>query len=135
MGTKDGRFLAYVKVFDVASMDDIMSYSINGQACKIHPCRPGFMLVIQPQIRVAFATLICEWGIQLTNRMMAREAGCLIPAFGKKSGQSQELVIHHFIRSIGLTQQAATHTAQRHFAEMEGAVKHFIAMLKVKVEG
>ena len=44
-------------------------------------------------------------------------------------------MIHPVTPSIGLIQREATHTTQRHFAEMEGAVKDFIAMMKVKVEG
>jgi hypothetical protein len=73
-----------MKVFNVTSTDDFVSYSTNRKACKIHPGHPSSLLAIRQQFK-AFAASICERGIQLTNRMMAREACCLIPAFREKT--------------------------------------------------
>jgi len=49
--------------------------------------------------------------------------------------RAKVMEIHRFMLSIRLTQHAATHTAQRHFADTENYAKDFIAMMRVKVQG
>ena len=76
-----------------------------------------------------------EQGIHLTNRMVGREASRLLPAFRDKTTRAKELAVHRFTKSVGLTQRAATHTAQKHYTETEDDAKDFIAMMKTKVQG
>ena len=64
-----------------------------------------------------------------------REAGRLLPGFKEKTRQAQELAVHRFTRSIGLTYHCATHTAQKHFMDTEAYAKDFIAVMKSKLEG
>ncbi len=67
--------------------------------------------------------------------MVGREAARLLPAFKDKMTHAKELVVHHFTKSVGLTQCSATHTAQKHYTETEAAGKDFIAMAKIKLQG
>jgi hypothetical protein len=46
-----------------------------------------------------------------------------------------ELSVHRFTRSLGLTQLAAIHTAQKHFLDTSVDAKDLIAMVKQKLEG
>ena len=48
--------------------------------------------------------------------------------------QAKAMAIHHFTCLLGLVQHAATHTAQKHFTEMEDNTKDFIVMMRVKVQ-
>ena len=76
-----------------------------------------------------------EQGIQLTNRMVGQEAACLLPVFKHKTVRAKAVAVHHFTRSMGLAQHAATHTAQKHHTQTEDAAKDFITMMKVKLQG
>jgi len=60
-----------------------------------------------------------EQGIQFTNRMVAREATCLVTAFEQKSSTAQVQIVHCFMKHLGLTQRMTTHMAQKKFRETE----------------
>lgn len=89
---------------------------------------------IQPYL-VNFMFTLHNQGIQLTIRMVGREAACLLPAFKDGIIHAKVLVGHSFTQSVGLTQCTATQVMQNHFLETEAAAKDFIAMIKVKMEG
>jgi hypothetical protein len=48
---------------------------------------------------------------------------------------AKEIAVHHFTKSVGITQCAATRTAQKHFTDTENEAKDIIAMMKMKVQG
>lgn len=122
------------KVFDVNSTNEFVSYNTKGTARKIHPGRPSALSVIRPQMK-EFVSSIRERGIQLTNRMMGREASRILPSFKDKTVRAKAVAIHRFTRSLGLVQRTATHTAQKHFTETTDESKDFISMIRVKVQG
>jgi hypothetical protein len=62
-------------------------------------------------------------------------AGCLLPSFKEKTVRAKAIAIHQFTCSIGLTQHAATHTVQKHFAVAEDDAKDFIAIMRMKLQG
>ena len=110
-----------------------LAYTTKGTAHKIHPGCKSMLEAIKPQLQ-SFMFSICEWGIQLMNMVM-QEAACLLPAFKNKSVQAKAVAIHQFTQSMGLTQYASTHTAHKHFTKTETAVKDFITMMQVKMQG
>jgi len=57
----------------------------------------------------------------------------MLPSFRKKSLEDRKEVTSHFMKKMGLTYQAATHTAQKNSQEMDEESKHFIAFMKDKV--
>jgi hypothetical protein len=67
--------------------------------------------------------------------MVCQEAYHLLPSFRNKTTEAKKKVITQFTKSLGLTNHAATHTAQKNFMETEEESKHFIAMMKEKVLG
>jgi hypothetical protein len=48
---------------------------------------------------------------------------------------AKENAVHRYMKSVGLTQRAATHIAQKHFTETENNMRDFIAMMKTTVQG
>jgi hypothetical protein len=113
-----------LKVNDVNSTDDFVSYNTKGMASKIHPDHPSDT-----------STDEGERGIQLTNRMMGREARCLLPSFKEELMRAKAVAIHRFTHSIGLVQHAATHTAQKHFTVAEDDSKDLIVMMRMTLQG
>jgi hypothetical protein len=91
-------------------------------------------LAIHPQTK-EFASSIHKRGIQLTNRMMGREAGRLLPSFKEKTVRVKAIAMHQFMYLIGHTQHVATYTAQKHFTVTEDYVMDFIAMMRMKLQG
>jgi hypothetical protein len=89
---------------------------------------------IEPELKDYILNL-CEKGIQVTNRMLLREASQLLPAFKDKSQRLKELVIQQFTRSAGLTQVSAMHTTKKHFLETEANAKDFMVMMRDKIDG
>ena len=59
----------------------------------------------------------------------------IVPVFKHKTVRAKDVAVHRFTRSMGLTQHAGTHTAQKHHTQTEDAAKDFIAMMKVKLQG
>ena len=116
------------------SSAEFMSQNTTGGARKIHSGRKSFLSQIEPELK-RFMFQLREQGIQLTNRMVLREAARILPAFKEKSTRAKELAVHRFTRSVGLTQRQATHTAQKHFSETEADARDFIAMMKEKMAG
>ena len=67
--------------------------------------------------------------------MICQEACRLLPNFRSKSIVAKNSVVLRFTKSIGLSNCAATHTAQKHFQETEQESKHFIKFMKAKLVG
>jgi hypothetical protein len=122
------------KVDSMNAGGEYVSHKTNGTARKIHADRKSILAGIKPQLS-RFILQMRGKGIQLTNRMVCREASRLLPAFRNKTTRAKDLAIHRFTKSVGLTQRAATHTSQKHFSETEDEAKDFIAMMKTKVQG
>ena len=111
-----------------------MSYNTTGSCQKVHEGRKSMLAEILSKLK-AYILNHCEKGVQLTNRMVLREASQLLPAFKDKSQQSKELALQHFTRSAGLTQRSAMLMAQKYLLETEADTKDFMAMTRDKVDG
>jgi len=122
------------KVDDVNATEEFAAYSTKGTTRRPHHGRTSVLAAIHPELE-AFMFMICEQGIQLTNRMVEQEAVRILPVFKHKTVRAKAVVVHRFTRSMGLTQCAATDTAQKHHTQTEDATKDFIAMMKVKLQG
>jgi hypothetical protein len=122
------------KVDGINQGKQFVSYNTRGTSRRIHKGRPSILDSIKPQLK-SFIFKVREQGIRVTNRMVAREASRLSPSFGRYTKRAKELSVHRFTRSLGLTQRAATHTAQKHYLETAAEAKDFIAMVKQKLEG
>ena len=83
--------------------DEYVSNKTNGTACRIHPGQKSILAGIRPQLN-RFIFQMREQGIQLTNRMVGREASLLLPAFWDKTTRVKELAVHRFMKSVGLMQ-------------------------------
>ena len=59
----------------------------------------------------------------------------ILLVFKHKTVRAKAVAVHCFTRSMGLTQRAVTHTAQKHHTQTEDVTKDFIAMMKVKLQG
>jgi len=109
-------------------------YKTNGNAQKIHPGPPSLLSAIKEDLsHYVFETRQC--GIQLNTHMIRQEACHLLPNFRGKSIIPKNLSVLRFIKSIGLSNRAATHTAQKHFKKTEQESKHFIEFMKAKLAG
>ena len=122
------------KVDNVNATDEFVAYNTKGTARKIHQGRTSVLSAIRPELK-SFMFKIRAQGIQLTNRMVGREAARILPVFRHKTERAKAVAIHRFTKSMGLTQRAATHTAQKHHTQTEDAAKDFIAMMKLKLQG
>ena len=101
---------------------------------KIHPGPPSLLSVIKEDLsRYVFETR--QRSIQLNTRMIHKEACRLLPNFRGKSIVTKNSAILRFTKSIGLSNCAATHTAQKHFQETKQESKHFIEVMKAKLVG
>jgi hypothetical protein len=67
--------------------------------------------------------------------MVAREAARILPSFQQKTLVAREQIVRRFTKSMGLTQRAATHTAQKHFIETQIESRDFISMMKARIAG
>ena len=105
------RLLA--KIDDVNATEEFVAYSTKGTACKIHHGRTSVLTTIHPELE-DFMLKIREQDIQLTNRMVGREAARILPVFKHKTVIAKAVVVHCFTQSMGLTQRAGTHTGQKH---------------------
>ena len=65
---------------------------------------------------------------------MRGEAARLLLVFKHKTMRAKAVAVHCFTQSMGLTQCAATHTAQKHHSQTEDVTKDFIAMMKIKLQ-
>ena len=122
------------KVDSMKDAGHFIPYNLKGNARKIHVGREGILKPFENELK-AFVFKVRDQGVQLTNRMIAREASRLVPSFKEKSERSRILSVSRFTRSIGLTLRAATHTAQKHHVETAADAQDFIAMVKQKLEG
>ncbi len=122
------------KADELNSSTEFVPYNTRGTSRKIHPGRESVLAQVKEQLR-AFTFKLREQGVQVTNRMVMREAGRLLPAFKAKTRRAQELAIHRFTQSVGLAYRCATHTAQKHFMDTEAYSKDFIAVMKSKLQG
>jgi hypothetical protein len=114
--------------------DEFVSYNTTGTARRLHSGRKSALEEVKLVLK-AFIFKIRESGVQVTNKMVEREASRLLPSFKNKTPRSKELCVFRFTRSLGLTQRAATHTAQKHFNETARDAKDFIDMVRLKLVG
>jgi hypothetical protein len=73
--------------------------------------------------------------IQVSMHMVCQEACRLLMSFRSKSIVAKNLAVLCFTKSIGLSNHAAMHTAQKHFQETEQESKHFTEFIKMKLAG
>ena len=120
------------KVDDLENGDAFVAHKTNGTACKVHAGCPSLLSAIQEDLsRFIFETR--QRGIQVSTRMVRQEACRLLPSFRNKTMEAKKKVVSRFTKTLGLTNRAATHTAQKNFMETAEESKHFIAMMKEKV--
>ena len=94
--------------------NEFVLHNMTGTARRLHGGRKRALEEMKPVLK-AFIFKIREQGVQVTNKIVEREASRLLPSFKNKTPRSKELCVFCFTRSLGLTQRAATHTAQKHF--------------------
>jgi len=122
------------KVDNINDGKKFLSFNTKGTSRRIYQGHPSLLNGIEPQLKT-FMFHVRKQCIRVTNRMVVREAARLLPSFAQKPMHSKIVSIHRFTRSLGLTQHAATHTAQKHFMETAADAKDFIIMVKQKLEG
>ena len=107
-------------------------YKTSGNARKIHSGPPRVLSAIKEDLsRYVFETK--QGRIQLKTCKIRQEACCLLPNFRGKSIVAKSLSVLCFTKRIGLSNRAATHTAQNHFQETKQESKHFIEVMKAKL--
>jgi hypothetical protein len=72
------------KVDTLIASESYVSHKMNSTARKLHPGRRSILTEITPQLK-HFIFVMREQGIQVTNRMVCREASRLLPSFHVKS--------------------------------------------------
>ena len=129
------RFKKVIETVDALEKSvTFVPYKTIGTARKIHPGHPSILQAIKQDLsRFVFETR--QRGIQVSTRMIRQEACRLLPNFRDKSIVMKNSVVLRFTKSIGLSNRAATHTAQKHFHETEQESKHFIEFMKAKLAG
>ena len=83
------------KADELNSSTEFVPYNMRGTSRKIHPGRKSVLAQIKNELR-AFTFKLCEQAVQVTNRMVMREAGRLLPGFKEKTSRAQELAVHRF---------------------------------------
>ena len=116
------------KIDDVNAAQEFVAYSTKGTTHRLHHGHTSVLAAIRPQLE-AYIFKIREQGIQLTNRMVEREASDILPVFKHKTVSAKAVAVHSFTRSMGLMQCTATHTVQKHHTQTEDAAKDFIEMM------
>jgi hypothetical protein len=76
------------KVDTISAGDSYVSNKLTATARKLHSGRKSILTEIAPQLK-QFILIMCEQGIQVTNRMVGREASRILPAFRVKSAQAK----------------------------------------------
>ncbi len=122
------------KADDLIRSNAFVSYNATGTARRLHQGRKSILEPVKSTLQ-KFIFTIREQGVQVTNKMVEREASRLLPSFKNKTPRAKELSVFRFTKSIGLTQRSATHTAQKHFNETAGDAKDFIDMMRLKISG
>ena len=117
------------KVDALNSSTEFVSFSTKGTSRKVHPGRVSVLLQVKQQLQ-DFVFKLRGQGVQVTNRMVLREARSLLSDFKNKSRRAQEFAVCRFTRSIGLTYRCATHTAQKHFKETQLESSNVIAIMR-----
>ena len=72
------------KVDALNSGTEFMPYNTTGTSCKIHPGRESVFAQVKEQLQ-AFTFQLSKQGVQVTNRMVMREAARLLPGFKDKT--------------------------------------------------
>ena len=72
-----------------------VSYNTTGTTRRLHGGRKSALEEVKPVLK-AFIFKIREQGVQVTNKMVEREASRLLPSFKDKSPHSKELSIFCF---------------------------------------
>jgi hypothetical protein len=87
------------KVDELKAEDVFRSFKTNGTTRKIRPGHGGLLVPAQEQLS-AFVFHLHEQGIQCNNRMVAREAARLVPAFEQNSSTVQVQIVRVALRNI-----------------------------------
>jgi len=77
------------KVDAINSGTEFVPYNTKGTSRKIHPGRASVLVQVKQQLQ-QFMFRLCEQGVQVTNRIVLREAARLLPDFKDKSRWAQE---------------------------------------------
>ena len=104
------------KVDDLKKANDFIAFKINSGSRKIHPGRPSELEEIRSGLSRSIFELR-EQGIQVSNRTVRNHASRMSPAFNEKSMKAKKASVTRFVKKMGLSHCAATHTAQKHFKE------------------
>ena len=94
------------KADELNSSTEFVPYNTRGTSRKIHPGRESVLAQVKEQLR-AFTFKLCEQGVQVTNRMVMREAGRLLPTFKAKCAE------HRSWRYITLRDQSVSRIVVR----------------------
>ena len=125
---------AVEKVEDLEKSAVYIPYKTNNSACKIHPGPPSLLSAIQDDL-VHFVKHARHSGIQVSTHMIHQEACRLLPIFRDKSLVAQNAVVGRFVKRMGLSRCAATHTAQKYYKETQEESTHFIEFMRTKIAG
>jgi hypothetical protein len=109
-------------------------YKTNNSARKIHPGPPSLLSAIKDDL-ARFVVQARHRGIQVSTRMIHQEACRLIPIFREKSLVARNAAVGRFVKRMGLSHRAATHTAQKHYKETQEESTHFMEVMRMKTAG
>ena len=71
------------KAGGIQDEEELLPYKTTGLCCKVHKGRKSMLAEIKPELK-AYILKLHEKGIQVTNRMVLREAARLLPTFKDK---------------------------------------------------
>jgi hypothetical protein len=125
---------AIAKVEALEKSDVYLPYKTNGLACKIHLDAPSLLSIIQYNLS-QFIVCARHNDVQVSTHMICREAARLLPAFQEKMLLARNTAVGLFVKKMGLSHRAATHTAQKHFKETQEEASHFIEFMRTTGAG
>ena len=121
-------------VADLDDADAFVAHKINGTAQKIHPRRSRILSIIHDDLS-CFISKTSLKDIQVSTQMVQHETTRLLLSFRSMSLEARKKAPFRFTKKMGLTYQAATHTAQKNSQETDEESTHFIIFMKDKVTG
>ena len=108
------RFKKAVEMVDALEKSDVhIPYKMNSLSYKIHPGPTSLFTAIQEDL-VHFVKQSRHSRIQVSTHMIREEASCLLPTFRDKSLAVPNAAVGCFVKWMGLSYHASTHTAQKH---------------------
>ena len=84
------------KIDGLNQSNEFVPYNTTGTARRLHQGRKSALYDVKPRLK-AFIFKIREQGVQVTNKMVEREASRLLPSFKNKSPCSKELCVVCFM--------------------------------------